>query len=284
MFCDQCGQAMADEARFCARCGKAVTRVAEPPLVPAPHPVPAPPPVAPPGLTAAEHEKLREFVSWGLLNSFRRQVTGDRRASERTFLDALTARAAAEPDFRTLLAYSMATVDLLPLERWLKHPEAGLPRSIAEWATAQSAVPDAVGLARQGEAAPEFVLCANGHRVRSDRVSCLRCGAAIDPSPKRATGAPGTSLPPAPSQQVLYSAPPANGFAVASLVLGILWLWGVGAILALIFGYISLEQVRERGEGGRGIAIAGIVLGWVGLAVGVILILVLVSAAKPTDP
>src|SRR5688572_14502250 len=37
-----------------------------------------------------------------------------------------------------------------------------------------------------------------------------------------------------------YQAPPAtNGLAIASLVLGILWLWWIGSILALVFGYIA---------------------------------------------
>ncbi|WP_217199534.1 DUF4190 domain-containing protein [Streptomyces buecherae] len=55
-----------------------------------------------------------------------------------------------------------------------------------------------------------------------------------------------------------------NGLAVASMVLGILWLYWVGSILALIFGYVARNQIRERGEGGGGMATAGIVLGWVG--------------------
>ncbi|MFF5718766.1 DUF4190 domain-containing protein [Streptomyces buecherae] len=56
-----------------------------------------------------------------------------------------------------------------------------------------------------------------------------------------------------------------NGLAVASMVLGILWLYWVGSILALIFGYVARNQIRERGEGGGGMATAGLVLGWVGV-------------------
>jgi hypothetical protein len=67
--------------------------------------------------------------------------------------------------------------------------------------------------------------------------------------------------------------------SIASLVLGILWIWGVGSILALIFGYVGLRQIRERDENGRGMAIAGVVLGWVGVA-GMILIIVLAILAS----
>jgi hypothetical protein len=56
-----------------------------------------------------------------------------------------------------------------------------------------------------------------------------------------------------------------NGLAIASMVLGILWLYWIGSILALVFGYIARNQIRERGEAGGGMATAGIVLGWIGV-------------------
>jgi hypothetical protein len=58
-----------------------------------------------------------------------------------------------------------------------------------------------------------------------------------------------------------------NGFAIASLVLGIVGIW----LLAVIFGFVGKSQIdRSRGtQGGRGMAIAGIVLGFVWLAFGV---------------
>ena len=58
-----------------------------------------------------------------------------------------------------------------------------------------------------------------------------------------------------------------NGLAIASMVLGILWVYWIGSILALIFGYVAKGQIAAAGgtQGGRGMAIAGIVLGWVGI-------------------
>jgi hypothetical protein len=55
--------------------------------------------------------------------------------------------------------------------------------------------------------------------------------------------------------------------AVASMVLGIVWVYWIGSILALIFGYVARRQIRERHEVGGGMATAGIVLGWVGVGV-----------------
>jgi hypothetical protein len=77
-----------------------------------------------------------------------------------------------------------------------------------------------------------------------------------------------------------YPYPPqqrTNGLAIASMVLGILWLYWIGSILALVFGYIARRQIRERGESGGGMATAGIVLGWIG--VGFIVVAVVVGIA-----
>lgn len=70
-----------------------------------------------------------------------------------------------------------------------------------------------------------------------------------------------------------------NGMAVASMVLGILWLYWIGSVLALIFGYVALSQIKATGgtQGGRGMAIAGIVLGWIGLG---LLLIGLIAAAS----
>ncbi len=58
-----------------------------------------------------------------------------------------------------------------------------------------------------------------------------------------------------------------SGMAIASLVLGILWIYWLGSILALVFGYIAKREIRESSEPieGNGLATAGIVLGWVGI-------------------
>jgi hypothetical protein len=60
-----------------------------------------------------------------------------------------------------------------------------------------------------------------------------------------------------------------NGFAVASLVLGIAILCTgiIGGILAVIFGNVALSRIDQAqgAEKGRGLAIAGIVLGWIAI-------------------
>jgi hypothetical protein len=57
-----------------------------------------------------------------------------------------------------------------------------------------------------------------------------------------------------------------NGFAVASLVLGILWLGWLGSVLAVAFGHVALRQIGGEPDKGRSLAIAGLILGYVGMA------------------
>jgi hypothetical protein len=93
------------------------------------------------------------------------------------------------------------------------------------------------------------------------------------------TPTPPAPQPPAPSgyqaPDGTYRAPQkTNGFAIASLVFGIIG----GVLLALVFGYIALSQIKRSGgrEGGRGLALAGVTLGWVWL--GIVIVLVAANA------
>jgi Domain of unknown function (DUF4190) len=80
---------------------------------------------------------------------------------------------------------------------------------------------------------------------------------------------PGQYPPPGGYGQPPYQAPRTNGMAIASLVLGIVWICGLGSILALIFGLVAKNQIRDsRGmQQGDGLATAGIVLGAIGVAI-----------------
>ena len=60
-----------------------------------------------------------------------------------------------------------------------------------------------------------------------------------------------------------------NGLAVASLLLGVLWLFGVGAVLAIILGFRARWEIKRSDGRQRGLslALAGIIVGVLGLAV-----------------
>jgi len=71
--------------------------------------------------------------------------------------------------------------------------------------------------------------------------------------------------------------PSTNGLAIASLICSIgsyLLLPGVAAVLGVIFGHLALGQIRasQGREEGRGMAIAGLILGYVNLALCVLIV------------
>jgi Domain of unknown function (DUF4190) len=108
------------------------------------------------------------------------------------------------------------------------------------------------------------------------------------PSPPSAPPGPGS--PAWPTGPAVPLAPPTaqartNGFAVAAMVLGIVWLCGFGSLLAVIFGHVALAQIaRSEGwEKGRGMALAGLILGYCGLALLVFGIIVSATTSPSTS-
>ena len=70
-----------------------------------------------------------------------------------------------------------------------------------------------------------------------------------------------------------WRAQQASSLAMVSLVSGLVALvFGPLAILAIVSGHIARGQIRRTGEGGRGMATAGLVLGYVVLVVGIALV------------
>lgn len=55
-----------------------------------------------------------------------------------------------------------------------------------------------------------------------------------------------------------------SGKAIASLVLSLLWIYGVGSILAIIFGHIARSEIKNSNGRlkGDGIALAGLIIGY----------------------
>jgi hypothetical protein len=69
-----------------------------------------------------------------------------------------------------------------------------------------------------------------------------------------------------------------NGMAIASMVLGICGIlfcfcYGFGLLpgaVGAILGHVSMKQIKDRGEQGRGMALAGVITGWVAVALVII--------------
>ncbi|MVU79036.1 DUF4190 domain-containing protein [Nocardia sp. ET3-3] len=92
--------------------------------------------------------------------------------------------------------------------------------------------------------------------------------------PGYAPGPPGYPMAPPPQGT--------NGFAIASFVLGLLGC----CLLAVPFGFIALSQIKQRNQGGRGLAIAGLVITavYAVLAVGLLAIGVATDSHKSASP
>ena len=79
-----------------------------------------------------------------------------------------------------------------------------------------------------------------------------------------------------------------NGMAIAALVsaIGGALLCGVLSIVGAILGHLALNQIKQTGEEGRGMALAGVIIGWVafGLSVLVIVLLVVIGVNAENLP
>lgn len=88
----------------------------------------------------------------------------------------------------------------------------------------------------------------------------------------------GGGYPTAPQNQT-------NGMAIASMVLSIvgaigLCAYGAGGILALlgaILGHVAIGQIKRTGQGGHGLALAGVIVGWIAVALMVVVVFVVVA-------
>ena len=72
---------------------------------------------------------------------------------------------------------------------------------------------------------------------------------------------------------------PTSGLAIGALVCGILELFTLGfaAIPAVILGHLARNQIRRTGERGDGMAIAGLVLGYLGIGIWTLIIIALTA-------
>lgn len=64
---------------------------------------------------------------------------------------------------------------------------------------------------------------------------------------------------------LVAAAPRTNPLAIASLVCALCGLvfCGVPSLVGAILGHVARRQIRERGEAGDGLALAGIISGWI---------------------
>lgn len=77
------------------------------------------------------------------------------------------------------------------------------------------------------------------------------------------------------NQQITRST---SGFAIAALVTGIVSIiFSPLALLAVPFGIIGIVNTGPNNANGRGMAIAGLVLGCIGIAIGVCMVVFMIA-------
>lgn len=114
-------------------------------------------------------------------------------------------------------------------------------------------------------------LCAEA--MPDDALVCPWCDAQATPDGWRVAGyaGPGTRLRTG-----------TNGMAIASFVCSLFFfVWFIPSILAVVFGHVARRQLRDAGghQRGAGLATAGLVIGWLGVAaLAAIIVFVIVTA------
>lgn len=84
-----------------------------------------------------------------------------------------------------------------------------------------------------------------------------------------APAAPAYSQPPAYGQNPYGQQSPQDKYNVLSIISLVTSLIGI-SLAGVITGHIGMSQIKKTGEKGRGLAIAGLVVGYLGLAAGII--------------
>jgi type IV pilus assembly protein PilA len=122
-----------------------------------------------------------------------------------------------------------------------------------------------------------------GHQIPDDSRFCPHCGQTLSPVGNEVPGPPSVSSDPnaIPPPPMPGHEPQTSGKAIASLVLGFLGFILPAAIAAIVLGHISRSEIR-RSQGrlrGNGMALGGLILGYLGVAV--IPILIIAAIAIP---
>ena len=65
------------------------------------------------------------------------------------------------------------------------------------------------------------------------------------------------------------------GVSLISAIAGFVILPFIASIVAVVTGHMALGQIKKTGEQGRGLALAGTIVGWVGIALAVLGLIIL---------
>jgi uncharacterized protein DUF4190 len=78
----------------------------------------------------------------------------------------------------------------------------------------------------------------------------------------------------------VWTPPKTNAMAIGSLVLSLLWLGGLGSVGAVVLGHMAKREISasQGRQAGANLAAAGLVIGYIGLAIMALYLLVYIAA------
>ena len=101
---------------------------------------------------------------------------------------------------------------------------------------------------------------------------CKKCGRKIDENDIFCQYCGTQLIEETPEGELVVSTNKTNSLAIAgfvvSLVSFVFSFWGVTAIVAIILSSVALSQIKKTNEGGKGLALAGLIIGIVSVIVG----------------
>jgi hypothetical protein len=73
-----------------------------------------------------------------------------------------------------------------------------------------------------------------------------------------------------------------NVFAILSLVLSLIWIGGLGSVGAVVLGHMAKRQIADSDgqQSGNSVATAGLVIGYIGIALLLIYVIYIVVLAS----
>jgi hypothetical protein len=95
-----------------------------------------------------------------------------------------------------------------------------------------------------------------------------------------ANGYPPAGYPAAPGYGAYPAPAKTNTLAIVSLIsaiVGFVLIPFIPSVVAVITGHMSLGQVKKTGEQGRGLALAGTIVGWVGTGLWILFFVALLA-------
>ena len=118
--------------------------------------------------------------------------------------------------------------------------------------------------------------------ARSARVLSAKTYAELSAVVADLPAGPASGLAPYHTGYYPATQPPTSGLAIASLVCGVaeLFTLGIAAIPAVILGHMARGQIRRTGERGDGMAIAGLVLGYLCIAGWAVVLIAIIAATR----